>query len=146
MNELILHRRINRVGGLLFNIGITAASLLVIGFLSFVFIIGIWLIVVLLLIIFVLLTLGAALLNPEFKSILDSIIEGPANLVAFFASLFHQAAIPLCVVSCLFLITSLILFFTTPNNSTKTAKIIISFIGIVASILFTILIIVIKPA
>ena len=146
MNELILHRRINRVGGLLFNIGITAASLLVIGFLSFVFIIGIWLIVVLLLIIFVLLTLGAALLNPEFNAILDSITEGPANLVAFFASLFHQAAIPLCAVSCLFLIASLIFFFTTPKNSTKTAKIIISFVGIVASILFTILILVIKPA
>jgi hypothetical protein len=145
MKELILHRRINRVGGLLFNIGITAAVLLVVGFLSFVFIVGIWLIVVLLLLLFVLITLGAALLNPEFKAVLDSITEGPANLVAFFASLFRQAAIPLCAVSCLFLIASLIFFFITPKNSTKTAKIIISFVGIIASILFTILILVIKP-
>ncbi|MFA6377415.1 MAG: hypothetical protein WCW63_02195 [Acholeplasmataceae bacterium] len=146
MKELILHRRINRVGGLLFNIGITAASLLVIGLLSFVFIVGIWLLVVLLLILFIFITLFSALLNPEFMAIFDSIIEGPSNLVSFFASLFRQAAIPLCVVSCLFLISSIIFFFTTPHNSTKTAKIIISFIGIVVSVLFTILILVIKPA
>lgn len=144
MKELILHRRINRVGGLLFNIGIAAATLLVIGFLSFVFIVGIWLLVILLLVVFVLLTLGMALLNPEFTAFFDSIAEGPANLVAFFGSLFRQAAIPLCAVSCLFLIASLIFFFTTPYNSTKTAKIIISFVGIVASIVFTILILVIK--
>lgn len=146
MKELTLHRRINRVGGLLFNIGITAAALLVIGFFSFVFIVGIWLIVVLLLLVFVLVTLGLALLNPEFSAFLDSMTEGPTNLISFFASLFRQAAIPLCVVSCLFLIASLIFFFTTPNNSTKTAKIIISFVGIIASVVFTILILVIKPA
>jgi len=43
------------------------------------------------------------------------------------------------------LIAFLIFFFITPKNSTKTAKIIISFVGIIASILFTILILVIKP-
>ncbi len=146
MKELILHRRINRVGGLLFNIGITAAALLVIGFLSFVFIVAIWLLVILILILFALVTLGLVLLNPEFKATFDSIAEGPTNLVAFFASLFRQAAIPLCAVSCLFLIASLIFFFTTPRNSTKTAKIVLSFVGIIASIVFAVLILVINPA
>jgi len=132
---ILRNRKLYRAGGILFKIGMWSAFLLLFGLLSYGLIIIFVALAVVLFLVLVTITLGAILADPEYKAFFDSLFGSPTNLIGVINTFFLQAAIPICVVSCVCLTSSLVFFFIAPKNSSTITKIVFCFIGIAIAVI-----------
>ena len=139
MEQLFLNRRRYRIAGIFFNIGITAAALLVFGPLIYVGAAIVWILAALFLFSLVVITLGLILLDSDFFHAFSSISDGFDKIKYIFYGFYQNASIAICIVACAFLAVAISVLAITPKMYHRNAKLVLSVIGIPLAIVATVL-------
>ncbi|MFA7032451.1 MAG: hypothetical protein WC201_02700 [Bacilli bacterium] len=135
MKEILLNRKLNRFGTILFNIGIFCAILLFSSAFIYIFIAVFWLIAVLFIGLIIVFSFGFILADSGNRAFIGHLLTSPMENVSAIQLVAKQCAIPFCVVSCLSFIVALVFFFVLPKMRWKIPKIILCFLGIVLAVI-----------
>ena len=134
MKEILLNRKLNRFGTILFNIGMFCAILLFFSVFVYILIAIYWIIVLLIILVVIICSLGLILTDSGNRAFMGQLLNTPMNNIDAIQLVIKQCAIPFCVVSCLAFITALVFFFVLPKMRWKAPKIVFCFLGIVLAV------------
>jgi len=134
MKEILLNRKLNRFGTILFNIGMFCAALLFFSVFVYVLIVLYWIIAVLIFAVIIICSLGLILTDTGSRAFMGHALSVPMENIDTIQLITKQCAIPFCIVSCLSFIAALVFFFILPKMRGKTPKIVFCFLGIVLAV------------